>query len=71
MWRSIPIPTHGQDGVIDEQGYVINDITKDILVRQALSHAEAGVEIVAPSDMIDGRIRAIRYCLEQQGQVNT
>lgn len=66
-----PYTTHGQDGVIDEQGYVINDITKDILVRQALSHAEAGAEIVAPSDMMDGRIGAIRYCLEQQGQVNT
>lgn len=66
-----PYTTHGQDGVIDEQGYVINDITKDILVRQALSHAEAGAEIVAPSDMMDGRIGAIRYSLEQQGQVNT
>ncbi len=66
-----PYTTHGHDGVIDEQGYVINDVTKDILVRQALSHAEAGAEIVAPSDMMDGRIGAIRYSLEHQGQVNT
>ncbi|CAI2435799.1 MULTISPECIES: porphobilinogen synthase [Serratia] len=66
-----PYTTHGQDGVIDEQGYVINDITKEILVRQALSHAEAGAEIVAPSDMMDGRIGAIRDRLEHQGLVNT
>ncbi|HGM6825360.1 TPA: porphobilinogen synthase [Serratia marcescens] len=66
-----PYTTHGQDGVIDEQGYVINDVTKDILVRQALSHAEAGAEIVAPSDMMDGRIGAIRDRLELQGLVNT
>lgn len=66
-----PYTTHGQDGVIDEDGYVVNDITKEILVRQALSHAEAGVEIVAPSDMMDGRIGAIRDRLEEQGLVNT
>ncbi|AIR69747.1 porphobilinogen synthase [Dickeya fangzhongdai] len=66
-----PYTTHGQDGVIDEDGYVVNDITKEILVRQALSHAEAGAEIVAPSDMMDGRIGAIRHRLEDQGLVNT
>ncbi|QOL12922.1 porphobilinogen synthase [Dickeya dianthicola] len=66
-----PYTTHGQDGVIDEDGYVVNDITKEILVRQALSHAEAGAEIVAPSDMMDGRIGAIRDRLEAQGLVNT
>ncbi|PXW45482.1 porphobilinogen synthase [Erwinia sp. AG740] len=66
-----PYTTHGQDGVIDEDGYVVNDITKEILVRQALSHAQAGAEIVAPSDMMDGRIGAIREQLEEQGLVNT
>lgn len=66
-----PYTTHGQDGVIDEQGYVVNDITKEILVRQALSHAEAGAEIVAPSDMMDGRIGAIRETLETRGLFNT
>lgn len=66
-----PYTTHGQDGIIDEDGYVINDITKDILVRQALSHADAGAEIVAPSDMMDGRIGAIREQLESQQLVNT
>ncbi|WP_437614061.1 porphobilinogen synthase [Erwinia sp. V71] len=66
-----PYTTHGQDGVIDADGYVINDITKEILVRQALSHAEAGAEIVAPSDMMDGRIGAIRDQLELDGLVNT
>lgn len=66
-----PYTTHGQDGVIDETGYVINDVTRDILVRQALSHAEAGAEIVAPSDMMDGRIGAIRQQLEAEGLVNT
>ncbi|WP_038906732.1 porphobilinogen synthase [Dickeya oryzae] len=66
-----PYTTHGQDGVIDEDGYVVNDITKQILVRQALSHAQAGAEIVAPSDMMDGRIGAIREQLEEQGLVNT
>jgi porphobilinogen synthase len=66
-----PYTTHGQDGVIDEDGYVINDITREILVRQALSHAEAGAEIIAPSDMMDGRIGAIRDQLEAEGLVNT
>lgn len=66
-----PYTTHGQDGVIDADGYVINDITREILVRQALSHAEAGAEIVAPSDMMDGRIGSIRDRLEADGFVNT
>lgn len=66
-----PYTTHGQDGIIDEEGYVINDITREILVRQALSHAEAGAEIIAPSDMMDGRIGAIREKLEADGLVNT
>ncbi|QIX95601.1 porphobilinogen synthase [Cedecea sp. FDAARGOS_727] len=66
-----PYTTHGQDGVIDADGYVINDVTREILVRQALSHAEAGAEIVAPSDMMDGRIGAIRDQLEADGFVNT
>ncbi|AOR63434.1 porphobilinogen synthase [Pectobacterium wasabiae] len=66
-----PYTTHGQDGIIDEEGYVINDVTKEILVRQALSHAEAGAEIIAPSDMMDGRIGAIRDTLEAQNLINT
>jgi porphobilinogen synthase len=66
-----PYTTHGQDGIIDEQGYVINETTKDILVRQALCHAEAGAEIVAPSDMMDGRIGAIRDEFERNGLVNS
>ncbi|MEI7368284.1 porphobilinogen synthase [Pectobacterium sp. 1950-15] len=66
-----PYTTHGQDGIIDEDGYVINDVTKEILVRQALSHAEAGAEIIAPSDMMDGRIGAIRDMLEAQNLINT
>lgn len=66
-----PYTTHGQDGIIDDSGYVINDVTRDILVRQALSHAQAGAEIVAPSDMMDGRIGAIRQQLEAEGLVNT
>ncbi|KAA1179652.1 porphobilinogen synthase [Photorhabdus heterorhabditis] len=66
-----PFTTHGQDGIIDQDGYVINDVTKEILVKQALSHAEAGAEIVAPSDMMDGRIGAIREKLEEEGHVNT
>ncbi|MGV3346655.1 porphobilinogen synthase [Enterobacteriaceae bacterium LUAb1] len=65
-----PYTTHGQDGVIDAEGYVINDVTKEILVRQALSHAEAGADIVAPSDMMDGRIGAIRDGLEHNRRVN-
>ena len=66
-----PFTTHGQDGIIDEHGYVLNDITKDILVKQALSHAQAGADIVAPSDMMDGRISAIRKMLETHHYVNT
>ncbi|KJS05187.1 MAG: delta-aminolevulinic acid dehydratase [Gammaproteobacteria bacterium BRH_c0] len=65
-----PFTTHGQDGIIDDSGYVLNDITVEALVRQALSHAEAGADIVAPSDMMDGRIGAIRAALEAAGQVN-
>ena len=66
-----PYTIHGQDGIIDEHGYVLNDQTVEALVRQALSHAEAGAEVVAPSDMMDGRIGAIRDALEEQGYVNT
>lgn len=66
-----PFTTHGQDGIIDGDGYVLNDVTTEILVRQALSHAEAGADIVAPSDMMDGRISAIRLALEQDGHINT
>ncbi|MDC3261516.1 porphobilinogen synthase, partial [bacterium] len=67
-----PFTTHGQDGIIDEQtGYVLNDITVEALAKQALSHAEAGADIVAPSDMMDGRIAAIREELEENGFVNT
>lgn len=66
-----PFTTHGQDGIIDEEGYVLNDITVDVLVKQALSHAEAGADVVAPSDMMDGRIQAIREALEAGGHVNT
>lgn len=66
-----PYTTHGQDGIIDESGYVVNDITVDALVKQALAHAEAGADIVAPSDMMDGRICAIREALEVAGHVNT
>jgi porphobilinogen synthase len=66
-----PYTTHGQDGIIDDSGYVLNDVTVEMLVRQALSHAAAGVDIVAPSDMMDGRIGAIRAAFEQQGHGNT
>ncbi|QBH98309.1 porphobilinogen synthase [Limnobaculum zhutongyuii] len=66
-----PYTVHGQDGIIDDNGYVINDITKEILIRQAMCHAEAGADIVAPSDMMDGRIGAIRHQLEVQSFVNT
>jgi porphobilinogen synthase len=66
-----PYTSHGQDGVINDEGYVLNDITVDILVKQALSQAEAGVDIVAPSDMMDGRIGCIRNALEAAGYVNT
>ena len=66
-----PFTTHGQDGLINSEGYVVNDKTSDVLVRQALSHAEAGADVVAPSDMMDGRIGAIRDALENDGFVNT
>ncbi len=66
-----PYTTHGQDGIIDDSGYVLNDITTETLVKQALSHAEAGADCVAPSDMMDGRIGAIRRALESAGHVNT
>lgn len=66
-----PYTSHGQDGVIDGNGYVLNDTTVDTLVKQALSHAEAGVDIVAPSDMMDGRIGAIREALENNGHIHT
>jgi porphobilinogen synthase len=66
-----PFTTHGQDGIVDANGYVVNDITVEALVKQALSHAEAGADIVAPSDMMDGRIGAIREALEVAGHSNT
>ena len=66
-----PYTTHGQDGLIDDAGYVVNDMTVDALVRQALSHARAGADVVAPSDMMDGRIGAIRNALEADGHVHT
>nr|VFJ68116.1 MAG: porphobilinogen synthase [Candidatus Kentron sp. DK] len=66
-----PFTTHGQDGLIDDNGYVVNDATVEALVRQALSHAEAGADIVAPSDMMDGRIGAVRGALEAGEYYNT
>ncbi len=66
-----PYTTHGQDGIIDESGYVLNDETVEMLVRQAVSHAEAGADVVAPSDMMDGRIGAIRDALEDTGHIHT
>lgn len=66
-----PFTTHGQDGIIDEEGYVLNDVTTEVLVKQALSHAEAGADVVAPSDMMDGRIGEIRKALEEKGFINT
>ena len=66
-----PFTSHGQDGLIDSDGYVVNDETVEVLVKQALSHAEAGADIVAPSDMMDGRIGKIRNALESNGFVNT
>jgi porphobilinogen synthase len=65
-----PFTTHGQDGLIDETGYVVNDETVDVLVKQALSHVEAGADVVAPSDMMDGRIGAIRQAFETEGFPN-
>ena len=66
-----PFTTHGQDGIIDDSGYVLNDITTETLMKQAQSHAEAGADVVAPSDMMDGRIGAVRQILEETGHVNT
>jgi len=66
-----PFTTHGQDGIIDETGYVMNDVTVEALVKQALSHAEAGADVVAPSDMMDGRIGAVRDALEAGGHIHT
>lgn len=66
-----PFTSHGQDGLINLDGYVLNDETIDVLCRQALSHAEAGADIVAPSDMMDGRIGAIRQALEAENHINT
>ena len=66
-----PFTTHGQDGLPDDKGYIINDETTEVLVQQALTQASAGVDIVAPSDMMDGRIAAIRQALESQGLIHT
>ena len=66
-----PFTTHGQDGLIDAEGYVLNDQTVEVLVKQALSHAAAGADVVAPSDMMDGRIGEIRDALESEGHVHT
>lgn len=66
-----PYTSHGQDGVVDGSGYVLNDETTAILIKQALSHAKAGADIVAPSDMMDGRVGAVREALELAGYVNT
>jgi porphobilinogen synthase len=66
-----PFTTHGQDGLVDASGYVLNDASVDVLVKQALSHAAAGADVVAPSDMMDGRIGAVRSALEAEGHINT
>lgn len=66
-----PYTVHGQDGLMDESGYIINDETVDVLVKQALSHANAGADAVGPSDMMDGRVGAIRSALERQGLIHT
>ena len=66
-----PFTNHGHDGLLDENGYVVNDATIDVLVEQALSQARAGIDIVAPSDMMDGRIGAIRKALDEAGHINT
>ncbi|GMR21158.1 MAG: porphobilinogen synthase [Gammaproteobacteria bacterium] len=66
-----PFTSHGQDGLIDDSGYVINDETVRVLVKQAVSHAEAGADVVAPSDMMDGRIGAVRDALEAEGHIHT
>lgn len=66
-----PFTTHGQDGLLDDDGYIVNDQTVDVLIKQALSHAEAGAQIVAPSDMMDGRIGAVRDALEFNSHIHT
>lgn len=66
-----PFTTHGQDGIIDDNLYVLNDVTTEVLVKQALSHAAAGADVVAPSDMMDGRIGAVRQALEEASFPNT
>ena len=66
-----PFTSHGQDGLLDNTGYILNDVTTDMLVKQAMTQADAGVDIVAPSDMMDGRIGAIRQALEAQGHIHT
>ncbi|HSN17968.1 MAG TPA: porphobilinogen synthase [Gammaproteobacteria bacterium] len=66
-----PFTTHGQDGIIDDDGYVLNEASIEVMVRQALSHAEAGADVVAPSDMMDGRVGAIRDALEERGFIHT
>ncbi len=66
-----PYTTHGQDGIIDDEGYVLNDETTEVLIKQALSHAAAGADVVAPSDMMDGRIGKIRQALEEAGFIHT
>ncbi len=66
-----PYTSHGQDGLIDDQGYVVNEDTVEVLVKQALSHAAAGADVVAPSDMMDGRIGTIRAALEREGHIHT
>jgi porphobilinogen synthase len=66
-----PFTTHGQDGIIDDSGYVLNDVTVEALVKQAVSHAAAGADVVAPSDMMDGRIGAVRDALEAAGHIHT
>ncbi|WP_428819286.1 porphobilinogen synthase [Microbulbifer sp. MCCC 1A16149] len=66
-----PFTSHGQDGLMNSEGYIVNDDTVEVLVQQALSHAQAGADVVAPSDMMDGRIGAIREALERDGHVNT
>ena len=66
-----PFTSHGQDGLMNDEGYIINDETIEVLVKQAISHADAGADVVAPSDMMDGRIGAIREALEEAGHINT
>ena len=66
-----PYTSHGQDGIVDDNGYVLNDITVDILAKQALSHARAGADIISPSDMMDGRIAALRQALDGENFINT